>query len=396
MEQSGRKPLELYLHIPFCASKCKYCDFRSAPAGGAARQAYVKDLCRKIRSHGDLAEVSLVVSIFLGGGTPSILKGGKTGQIFQAIRETFSLAEDAEITTEMNPGTVSREKLKAYRNLGINRLSIGLQSMDDRELAMLGRIHTRQDFLETHQMAREEGFSNINVESPSSAIPYQTTESWRDTLIRTAQLGPEHISAYSLIIEEGTPFYEWYGEGRHAEELPDDDTERQMYHDTARILKDYGYHRYEISNYARAGYECRHNLGYWNRTEYLGDRGERRASLIGNRRWVEGEEPQELTVSEQMEEYMFLGLRKMEGVSKEQFRGDLRAYPGERIPGCAGSDVPVGNAGRGGRIRASDRAGDRCEQLGDQPVPALKKGQGIFNLGRGIFENTTSPGARFS
>lgn len=318
MEQSGRKPLELYLHIPFCASKCKYCDFRSAPASGAARQAYVKDLCRKIRSHGDLAEVSLVVSIFLGGGTPSILEAEETGQIFQAIRETFSLAEDVEITTEMNPGTVSREKLKIYRNLGINRLSIGLQSMDDRELAMLGRIHTRQDFLDTYQMAREEGFSNINVDL-ISAIPYQTAESWRDTLIRTAQLGPEHISAYSLIIEEGTPFYERYGEGRHAEELPDEDTERQMYHDTARILKDYGYHRYEISNYARAGYECRHNLGYWNRTEYLGI-GESAASLIGNRRWVEGEEPQELTVSEQMEEYMFLGLRKMEGVSKEQFR----------------------------------------------------------------------------
>ena len=148
MEQSGRKPLELYLHIPFCASKCKYCDFRSAPASGAARHAYVKDLCRKIRSHGDLAEVSLVVSIFLGGGTPSILEAEETGQIFQAIRETFSLAEDVEITTEMNPGTVSREKLKIYRNLGINRLSIGLQSMDDRELAMLGRIHTRQDFLD--------------------------------------------------------------------------------------------------------------------------------------------------------------------------------------------------------------------------------------------------------
>ena len=218
MEQSGRKPLELYLHIPFCASKCKYCDFRSAPASGAARQAYVKDLCRKIRSHGDLAEVSLVVSIFLGGGTPSILEAEETGQIFQAIRETFSLAEDVEITTEMNPGTVSREKLKIYRNLGINRLSIGLQSMDDRELAMLGRIHTRQDFLDTYQMAREEGFSNINVDL-ISAIPYQTAESWRDTLIRTAQLGPEHISAYSLIIEEGTPFYERYGEGRHAEIL---------------------------------------------------------------------------------------------------------------------------------------------------------------------------------
>ena len=311
------KELELYLHIPFCVSKCNYCDFLSAPASKAERQAYVEDLCRKIRSHGALAEVSLVVSVFLGGGTPSILEADQTRAIFQAIRETFRLTEDAEISTEMNPGTVTREKLKTYRKLGINRLSIGAQSMDDRELRMLGRIHTRQDFLETYQMAREEGFTNINVDL-ISAIPGQTVESWGRTLRQTADLGPEHISAYSLIIEEGTPFYERYGEGRHRSELPDEEAERQMYHDTARILETYGYHRYEISNYAKEGYECRHNLGYWNRTEYLGI-GTGAASLVDDRRWVEGEEPKKLTRKDQMEEYMFLGLRKMEGVSKERF-----------------------------------------------------------------------------
>lgn len=311
------KELELYLHIPFCVSKCNYCDFLSAPASKAERQAYVEDLCRKIRSHGALAEVSSVVSLFLGGGTPSILEADQTRAIFQAVRETFRLAEDAEITTEMNPGTVTREKLKAYRKLGINRLSIGAQSMDDRELRMLGRIHTRQDFLETYQMAREEGFTNINVDL-ISAIPGQTVESWGRTLRQTADLGPEHISAYSLIIEEGTPFYERYGDGRHGSELPGEEAERQMYHDTARILETYGYHRYEISNYAKEGYECRHNLGYWNRTEYLGI-GTGAASLIDDRRWVEGEEPKKLTRKDQMEEYMFLGLRKMEGVSKERF-----------------------------------------------------------------------------
>lgn len=311
------KELELYLHIPFCVSKCNYCDFLSAPASKAERQAYVEDLCRKIRSHGALAEVSSVVSLFLGGGTPSILEADQTRAIFQAVRETFRLAEDAEITTEMNPGTVTKEKLKAYRKLGINRLSIGAQSMDDRELRMLGRIHTRQDFLETYQMAREEGFTNINVDL-ISAIPGQTVESWGRTLRKTADLGPEHISAYSLIIEEGTPFYERYGEGRHRSELPDEKAERQMYHDTARILETYGYRRYEISNYAKEGYECRHNLGYWNRTEYLGI-GTGAASLVDDRRWVEGEEPEKLTRKDQMEEYMFLGLRKMEGVSKERF-----------------------------------------------------------------------------
>ncbi len=311
------KPLELYLHIPFCVSKCKYCDFLSAPAGEEERQAYVENLCRKIRSYGELAEVSSVVSIFLGGGTPSILKAEQTEAIFQAIWETFTLARDAEITTEMNPGTVTREKLKTYRKVGINRLSIGLQSMDDQELKMLGRIHTVQDFLDTYRLAREEGFRNINVDL-ISAIPYQTVESWDQTLRRTAELGPEHISAYSLIIEEGTPFYERYGEGGHADELPGEEAERQMYYDTARILASYGYHRYEISNYAKKGYECRHNLGYWNRTDYLGI-GSGAASLIDNRRWAEGEEPQELTLQEQMEEYMFLGLRKTEGVSLEQF-----------------------------------------------------------------------------
>ena len=209
--------------------------------------------------------------------------------IVKALQETFSLDGDMEFTVEANPGTLTMEKLHTYRSLGVNRLSLGLQSAKDEELKRLGRIHSFADFLESYQMARRAGFANINVDL-ISAVPGQTAESWAQTLAAVAGLGPEHISAYSLIIEEGTPFYERYGEGRHAEELPDEDTERQMYHDTARILKDYGYHRYEISNYARAGYECRHNLGYWNRTEYLGI-GESAASLIGNRRWVEGEEP---------------------------------------------------------------------------------------------------------
>ena len=336
-----KRDLELYIHIPFCIRKCRYCDFLSGPSGEKERQEYVKSLCRKICSYRELAEAYRVVSIFVGGGTPSILTEEQICQIFAALREVFEVVDDAEITLEMNPGTVTEEKLKAYRRCGINRLSIGLQSTDDRELEALGRIHTYEDFLETYQMARTAGFQNLNVDL-MSAIPHQTRESYRRTLKRIAELTPppEHISAYSLIIEEGTPFYERYGAGEHAEELPGEEEERQMYQDTVEILKTYGYHRYEISNYAKPGYECRHNLGYWNRTEYLGI-GTGAASLIRNCRFTESglpeetrkeaseEEPyqgvsgaedvQRLTLENQMEETMFLGLRMMKGVSVRAF-----------------------------------------------------------------------------
>ena len=311
------RPLELYIHIPFCVSKCKYCDFLSAPSSAWERNAYVESLCGRIRSYGDLAKAYTVCSVFVGGGTPSVLEPEQILSIFAAVRETFCLLDNPEITIEMNPGTVTEEKLRVYKKAGVNRLSIGLQSVNDEELKSLGRIHTFADFLSTYEMARAEGFENINIDL-ISAIPRQTVESWNHTLRTVAEFGPEHISAYSLIIEEGTPFYEMYGEGRNAGELPDEDEERTMYQNTKRILESYGYHRYEISNYAREGYECRHNLGYWDRTEYLGI-GTGAASLIGENRWNEGEKPQYLSVQEQMEEYMFLGLRKMKGVSKQRF-----------------------------------------------------------------------------
>ncbi len=311
------KSLELYIHIPFCVQKCKYCDFLSAPSCAKERQEYVESLCDKIRSYGEFARIYCIVSIFVGGGTPSILESSQMEEIFAAVRETFTLADDTEITIEMNPGTVTREKLQVYHRIGINRLSIGLQSVNDSELKELGRIHTYQDFLDTYQLAREEGFENINIDL-ISAIPHQTVESWKETLEKVCKLEPEHISAYSLIIEEGTPFYERYGDGGHEEELPAEEEERQMYHDTKSILSSYGYERYEISNYAKTGYECRHNLGYWSRTEYLGI-GLGSASLVDNCRWVEGEEKEILTKEEQMEEFMFLGLRKIQGVSEEEF-----------------------------------------------------------------------------
>ncbi len=333
-----KKELELYLHIPFCVSKCRYCDFLSAPSGEEQRQIYVERLCRRIRYWSDVVHNYgyEIVSIFVGGGTPSILTGEQITQIFEAVRESFPIQEDAEITLEMNPGTDVKDKLPVYRKLGINRLSMGLQSADNEELKRLGRIHTYEDFRQVYQWAREAGFTNINVDL-MSAIPGQTLESYEETLRKITCLEPEHISAYSLIIEEGTPFYERYGEGRHTEELSDEDTERQMYVRTREILEDYGYHRYEISNYAKDGYECRHNLGYWDRKEYLG-LGAGASSLMDHIRWKEPEhigpstglvlEEREdftrLRRKDEMEEFMFLGLRKINGVSEQDFYKSFR------------------------------------------------------------------------
>lgn len=333
-----KKELELYLHIPFCVSKCKYCDFLSAPSGEEQRQIYVERLCRRIRYWSDVIHNYgyEIVSIFVGGGTPSILTEAQITQVFEAVHESFPIREDAEITLEMNPGTDVKDKLPVYHELGINRLSMGLQSADNEELKCLGRIHTYEDFRQVYQWAREAGFTNINVDL-MSAIPGQTLESYEDTLRKVADLEPEHISAYSLIIEEGTPFYERYGEGRHAEELPDEDIERQMYVRTGEILEDYGYHRYEISNYAKDGYECRHNLGYWDRKEYLG-LGAGASSLMDHIRWKEPdhigpstglvlEEREDFTRlrrKDEMEEFMFLGLRKINGVSEYDFYKSFR------------------------------------------------------------------------
>ena len=333
-----KKELELYLHIPFCVSKCKYCDFLSAPSGEEQRQIYVERLCRRIRYWSDVIHNYgyEIVSIFVGGGTPSILTEAQITQVFEAVHESFPIREDAEITLEMNPGTDVKDKLPVYRELGINRLSMGLQSADNEELKCLGRIHTYEDFRQVYQWVREAGFTNINVDL-MSAIPGQTRESYEDTLRKVADLEPEHISAYSLIIEEGTPFYERYGEGRHAEELPDEDIERQMYVRTGEILEDYGYHRYEISNYAKDGYECRHNLGYWDRKEYLGI-GAGASSLMDHIRWKEPdhigpstglvlEEREDFTRlrrKDEMEEFMFLGLRKINGVSEYDFYKSFR------------------------------------------------------------------------
>ncbi|MBE5959278.1 MAG: radical SAM family heme chaperone HemW [Lachnospiraceae bacterium] len=356
--------LEIYIHIPFCVRKCRYCDFLSAPADDETKEKYVKALINEIKAYGKiLSKKQLKVdSIFIGGGTPSVLEAGDMAEILSTVRNEFEF-DSPEITIEVNPKTVDQDKLSSYRKSGINRLSIGLQSANDSELTELGRIHTYEDFLDTYNWAMECGFENINIDI-MSALPYQTKESYEKTVREIVRLMPKHISAYSLIVEDGTPLKEEVEKANRRGEdiLPDEDTEREMYELTEQILKEAGYHRYEISNYAvDKSHRCRHNVGYWQRKNYLGF-GIGAASLLGNLRynniddvsdyikiWSEYEKTDgylneetiekadgnvkieelisktrtnilELSENDEMEEFMFLGLRMMEGISKEQFR----------------------------------------------------------------------------
>ena len=327
MKNKNRTPLELYIHIPFCVQKCQYCDFLSGPSNQETRDRYIKALRAEIQAVQGV-EAYEIVSVFIGGGTPSVLKAEAIASIMRTLQEQFFFCEDAEVTIEANPGTVDLEKLTIYRNVGINRLSLGLQSTDAEELKLLGRIHSYEEFLKSYEWARKAGFSNINIDL-MFAIPGQTGEAWRQHLYQVAELNPEHISAYSLIIEEGTPFAE------QNLDLPDEDTEYQMYEDTAEILERYGYRQYEISNYAKQGYMCRHNAGYWQRLEYLGF-GLGASSLYGGMRFSNTHQMQEylkesrnpdqirkdvtvLSRNEQIEEFMFLGLRMTEGISEKKF-----------------------------------------------------------------------------
>lgn len=345
------RALSIYIHIPFCVRKCLYCDFLSAPADEREMISYVNLLLREIKEQSLFYGDHRVISIFLGGGTPSLLPAEETGRILKQIGDNYSMAADAEITMECNPGTVTAEKLKNYITYGINRLSLGLQSTEDGELRRIGRIHGYGAFLETYTLAREAGFCNINIDL-MAGLPGQSLVSYGRTLERVAGLSPEHISAYSLILEEGTPLYV----NQASYTFPTEEEDREMYALTGKYLADAGYRRYEISNYAREGFACRHNKVYWRRGDYAGF-GLGASSMVENVRWknpdahgayaayVEhmaacractgeagqagraarmsrtgAEEIQVLTVTEQMEEFMFLGLRLMEGVDMGEFR----------------------------------------------------------------------------
>ncbi|MFR6170738.1 MAG: radical SAM family heme chaperone HemW [Blautia sp.] len=328
-----KKDLGLYVHIPFCVRKCEYCDFLSWSAGEEEREQYVNALLSEIESYRDFVKGYRVSTIFVGGGTPSVLRPKQMERILQKIYEVFELEKRPEITIEVNPGTVDEEKLQCYKANGVNRLSMGLQSVKDEKLRLLGRIHTYQEFAESYELARKVGFDNISIDLISS-VPGQTLQEWKEELEIAAVQNPEHISVYQLIIEEGTPFYEKYAE--HPELLPDEETSREIYLWTGRFLKEAGYEQYEISNYAKPGKESRHNLKYWERGDYLG-LGLGAASMVRNIRmsntkdmktYLERcdkpktmrEDVQFLEEPRQMEEFMFLGLRKTRGVSKKEFR----------------------------------------------------------------------------
>ncbi len=326
--------LGIYIHIPFCVKKCNYCDFLSFSASDEAREAYVQTLCGEIRLEAREYKSYQVQTVFFGGGTPSLLTVPQLTGILETLKENFHVAKTAEISMEINPGTVTAESLRGYRAAGINRLSIGLQSANDEEMKILGRIHTYDMFIQAYKEAVAAGFTNINVDV-MSALPGQDRDSYKDTLKKILRLDPRptHISAYSLIVGEGTLFYEWHEQGKL--NLPKEEEEREMYELTGEMLEEAGYRRYEISNYALPGYECEHNKSYWVRKNYLGF-GLGAASMVENKRFSnEGDMNQYmtrvntgvsteknatlLTKEEQMEETMFLGLRLMDGVSKQRF-----------------------------------------------------------------------------
>ncbi len=343
MEARQKRNAEIYVHIPFCVKKCAYCDFFSGAYDVEKKAAYFRDLNAEIRSFGKTdagdgpanaiygpADAYVISSIFIGGGTPSSVEPERIAELLESIRETFTVDPAAEISMEANPGTLNKEKLAVYKRAGVNRLSIGLQSADNGLLEMLGRIHTYEEFLENYRAARAAGFTNINIDL-MSGLPGQTAADHENTLKKVLSLSPEHLSCYSLIIEENTPFYALYGADASA--LPTEEEDRAMYRATKAVLQASGYERYEISNYAKPGYECRHNTGYWTGVPYFGFGAaaasygetvdgtlhrEKNACALNYRR-LPKEEVEDLTPEERMAEFMILGLRMTRGISEEEF-----------------------------------------------------------------------------
>lgn len=327
----------IYIHIPFCVKKCNYCAFLSGPAGPAVRQEYVNHLIKEIRLRS--REVPEADTIYFGGGTPSLLTPEQIGRILEEVRSAFRISEDAEVTLEANPGTLTAESLEGYRKTGINRLSMGVQSMDDRRLRYLGRIHTAEDVRRDVKMTREAGFRNINLDL-IFAIPGTGVSDALEDLEAIAALEPEHISFYSLQLEEGTSFFRDFEAGK-LREVPDE-TDREMYHRGIQALREKGYRHYEISNFARPGCESRHNSKYWNMAEYVG-LGLGASSYTGHRRTVNetdlkaysetldrGElafvEVHENSEADDISEAVFTGLRREEGVRYRDVLGSEATF----------------------------------------------------------------------
>lgn len=326
------EPISLYIHIPFCKSKCNYCDFLSFSKEEILIDPYIKALLEEIKNYGVLFANRKVVSIFLGGGTPSILPTIYIDMIMQIIKESFHLTSDLEVTIECNPESLSDDKIRSYKSFGINRISIGLQSADNESLKKLGRIHTFETFVEKYNNLRFFGYDNINVDL-MFGLPNQTLKDWHMTLNKIIELDPEHISIYGLNIEENTPFYT--AEKLKQIIMPDEEVERIMYWDANELLVDNGYKHYEISNYSKEGYECKHNKVYWTLGEYIGIGlgaasyylDSRNENLKDINKYIKAngnlektvESKKESSIVNKMEEWVFLGLRLIEGIDKKQF-----------------------------------------------------------------------------
>ena len=347
-----RKQIGLYIHIPFCKQKCSYCDFCSYANKESFIKRYIQCVLKevnpgtvtkeiievgnnnKIDFENGKDDLFLVKTIYIGGGTPSLIDSKYIVQIIEDIKLNFEIDEKAEITIEVNPGTVTLEKLEDYKRAGINRLSIGLQSTHEHLLKEIGRIHTYLDFLDTFRFAREAGFENINVDL-MIGLPNQTLEEVKDSIEEIVSMEPEHISVYSLILEENTPLFKKVEEGL---ELPNEDLERKMYWAVKQTLEQNNYIHYEISNFAKKGYESKHNLDCWNQKEYIGFGVAAHSYTNGIRysnikNYEEDKTEENLVFHEKQDmetmqkEYMLLGLRKIDGVSIQEFKIKFVANP---------------------------------------------------------------------
>ena len=338
-----KRKLGVYIHIPFCRSKCLYCDFCSSPSRDGERiSLYVKRLCEDIKNYKTDVDYDAADTVYFGGGTPTLMTADEFAEILSAVRARFGISLDAEITSECNPKTVDSEKLSLMRQAGVNRLSIGMQSAVDTELRALGRAHKFTDAADAVKMAREAGFANISLDI-MYGIPNQTMDSLAVTLEKTLELSPDHLSLYALKIEEGTPFYKM----QDALVLPDEDTVADMYSYIGTLLESRGYNKYEISTFAKCGYESRHNLKYWEYEDYIGF-GVSAHSFVGGVRvenscdvssYVSGgdavESMTEIQIDEQKNEYVMLRMRLSRGVDlsdyKLRFGSDFECDFGEKF-----------------------------------------------------------------
>ncbi|AQS09000.1 oxygen-independent coproporphyrinogen-III oxidase-like protein YqeR [Clostridium saccharobutylicum] len=323
------KEISLYIHIPFCKQKCLYCDFPSYAGKEILIDEYIESLNKEILQKG---KDYIISSIFIGGGTPSYLNDDNLNKLLSTLNK-LNLKDDLEFTVECNPGTLNASNLEIMKKYNVNRLSMGLQSTKDNILKNIGRVHNYEQFKENYFLARKIGFRNINVDL-MFGLPDQTVNEWKESLEEIVKLNPEHISAYSLIIEEGTCFYNLYEKDKL--KLPSEDEERLMYSYTKKILNNHGYHQYEISNFSKAGNECFHNKAYWKCNEYLGlgvsassfidkkrikniDNIREYIKRINNNESVE-DEIHVNDMKDDIEEFMFMGLRMIEGISINYFK----------------------------------------------------------------------------